>query len=69
VSVGPDGTRYDVICREGIISVEPWPFESTRFTLSVESYQLSQLSFKDDHELQTVLESTPVTELTWEFAK
>jgi hypothetical protein len=69
VSVGPDGTRYDVICHESIISVEPWPFESPRFTLSVESYQLSQLSFKDDRELQTVLESTPVTQLTWEFAK
>ena len=69
VSVGPDGTRYDVICREGHITVQPWPFESPRFSVSVESMQLSQLTFKDDAELQAVLQATPVSDLTWDFAK
>lgn len=69
VSAGPDGTRYDVLCRETGVTVNPWPFEEKSFSVTVESFQLSQLSFKDDHELQTVLDKTPVTELTWEFHK
>lgn len=69
VSVGPDGTRYDVICRDAGITVQPWPFESPRFSVSVESMQLSQITFKDDGELQMVLDATPVTDLIWNFEK
>jgi hypothetical protein len=69
VSVGPDGTRYDVICREGSLTLVPWPFESDRFTVYIESMQLSQLTFKDDKELQTMLDDAPITDLTWTFEK
>ncbi len=69
ISVGPDGTRYDVLCRGDIVTVQPWPFEETQFTLSVETRQLPQLQFKDDRELQTMLQGTPVTNVAWTFAK
>ncbi|MBC8171202.1 MAG: DUF3891 family protein [Anaerolineae bacterium] len=69
VSAGPDGTRYDVICRDGFVTLQPWPFEESNFTVSVETLQLNQLSFKDDLELQVALQATPVTNLVWEFKK
>ncbi len=69
VSMGPDGTQYDVICRDDRITIQPWPFEETQFTVSVETRQLSQLSFKNDPELLSALQQTPVNEVTWEFQK
>jgi hypothetical protein len=69
VSMGPDGTRYDVVCEDDAVSVQPWPFEESQFTVSVESIQLDQLKFKDDAELLETLQSTAVTNLKWEFKK
>ncbi len=69
VSAGPDGTRYDVIFQEDVVTLQPWPFEESAFTLSLEYLEVSQLSFKDDLELKTVLNSAPVTTLTWNFKK
>jgi hypothetical protein len=69
VSAGPDGTHYDVLCRNDLITIQPWPFEETQFTVSVETHQLAQLSFKDDAELQAILQQTPVTNVRWEFRK
>ena len=69
VTAGPDGTRYDVICRDDTVSIQPWPFEENQFTLSVESIQLEQLKYKNDAELLKALQNTPVTNLTWTFNK
>jgi hypothetical protein len=70
VSAGPDGTRYDVMQRRnGTVTVTPWPFETSDFSVVVELRCLSQLSFKDDAELQTALWAAPVEALTWKFAK
>lgn len=69
VSNGPDGTRYDVVYKDEVVSVQPWPFEETQFTVSVESIQLEQLRFKNDPELLKALQQTPVTELSWDFKK
>ena len=69
MTVGPDGTRYDVICRDDGVSIQPWPFEENQFTLSVESVQLEQLDFKNDAELLKALQNTPITDLTWTFHK
>lgn len=69
VSTGPDGTRYEVSCCDGFVRVEPWCFEETQFTVSVETMQLNQLSFKDDQELKAALQAAPVTQQTWEFKK
>jgi hypothetical protein len=69
VSTGPDGTRYDVICRDDTVTIQPWPFQEAQFELYVETIQLEQLSFKNDPELQTALQTTPVTEQMWVFRK
>jgi hypothetical protein len=69
VSSGPDDTRYDVICRDDAVSIQPWPFEENQFTLSVESIQLEQLKYKNDAELLKALQNTPITNLTWTFSK
>jgi hypothetical protein len=69
VSTGPDGTPYHVVRRDEVVSVLPWPFADTEFMLSVESKQVSQLSFKDDPELEATLQKTPVTNLSWCFEK
>jgi hypothetical protein len=69
VSRGPDDVRYDVVCQDDIVSVQPWPFEKKEFTLSVESVQLEGLQFKNDAELLKALRKTPITELTWTFHK
>jgi hypothetical protein len=69
VSAGPDGTRYDVICHDEVVTIRPWPFEETHFAVSVETRQLSQLNFKDDSELQAALHKTSVTHLSWKFLK
>lgn len=69
VSLGPDGTPYDVVRRGEVVTVLPWPFAETQFMLSVESKQIAQLSFKDDPELESVLQKIPVTHLSWHFKK
>ena|SRR5690554_4057827 len=67
VSTGPDGTRYDVVCQDDMVTVRPWPFEDSAFTIAVEAIHLSQLRFEDDAQLQAALRDTPVTELFWSF--
>jgi hypothetical protein len=69
VSAGPDGTRYDVLCQEDRVTVDPWPFQDSHFTVSVEAMCLSELSFEDDSDLQSALQVAPVEYLTWEFEK
>jgi hypothetical protein len=69
VSEGPDGTQYHVVCRDDLLDLQPWPFAETQFTVFVESFQLTKLSFQNDQELRAALETTPVTTLTWEFKK
>ena len=69
VSVGPDGTHYDVFFRDEAVNIKPWPFEENHFMVSVETSQLDQLKFKNDGELLVALQNTPVTNLTWAFKK
>ncbi|UOG75171.1 DUF3891 family protein [Hymenobacter tibetensis] len=69
IYTGADGKRYDVLrpTEEGPITVQPWPFHSKQFTVSVEANLLSQLQFKDDAELAAALRAAPITTLIWEF--
>jgi len=48
ISEGPDGTSYEMKSTdEKQLSVEPWPFDVNRFTVSYETRTLSKLVFKD----------------------
>ncbi|GAB4212439.1 MAG: hypothetical protein OHK0022_48250 [Roseiflexaceae bacterium] len=68
ISPGPDGVRYDIMQRpDGSLCVEPWPFRTERFTVSVDACRLDQLRFKDNNELVKALRTAPVETLEWTF--
>ena len=70
VSVGPDGRRYDVFQREnGMVYVEPWPFDRDTFKVSVEACYLDQLAYDSDEALVEALQTAPVKLIEWDFAK
>ncbi len=70
VSTGPDGTRYDVIQgADKTVMVKPWPFDEEKFTLSIEACYLSQLSFKNDHELLEKLKTSSIRDKIWVLSK
>jgi hypothetical protein len=71
ISQGPDGQRYDIArpTTDGPVTISPWPFAATRFTVSVEASIVSQLQFKDDAELAACLREAPIEALRWELAK
>jgi hypothetical protein len=67
VSDGPDGTHYEVRYCDNRVIIQPWPFAEPQFSVYVEAIMLSQLSFKDDAELQSALKAEPITYLSWAF--
>ncbi|WP_045689002.1 DUF3891 family protein [Hymenobacter sp. AT01-02] len=71
IYTGPDGQRHEVQRpqAEGPITVHPWPFQETQFTVSVEATVLHQLHFQDDAELAGALREAPIETLRWELAK
>jgi hypothetical protein len=70
ISKGPDGQRYDIMQRsDGLITVEPWPFEDDKFTVNVDACDLSQVKFKSSAELTQALQKAPIKVLEWTFVK
>ncbi|GAB3332372.1 hypothetical protein GCM10027299_38790 [Larkinella ripae] len=70
VSPGPDGILYFVFQRaDQSVGVDPWPFSQPEFSLHIETYQLHQLSFKDDGELYNCIQQAPIEEKEWKFRK
>ena len=51
------------------LSVEPWPFEDSTFTVEADVFRLRQLSFKDDQELHEALDQAEVISQPWAFAR
>lgn len=68
---GPDGRRYEVLRPDeaGPVQVEPWPFGSPQFGVSVEAAVVGQLQFQDDAELTQALREAPIQTLRWELRK
>jgi len=61
ISSGPDNQCYQLHApAEGILQVEPWPFESEQFEIRYESRTLSQLKFKNVGEFRKVLMEAPL---------
>lgn len=70
VSVGPDGVSYFILQRtDGSVGMEPWPFDTTEFSVHVETFQLNQLVFKNDKELYNAMQDAPVEVKEWVFRK
>ncbi|MES2733104.1 MAG: DUF3891 family protein [Bacteroidota bacterium] len=70
ITKGPDGRRYEVTQRaDKTLQVEPWPFETNDFTVTVEATYLQQLHFNSDKELLKALRDSPVKEKTWRLLK
>ena len=51
------------------LSVDPWPFEASSFTVEVDTFELRQLSFESDEELYQALDQAAVITKTWTFAR
>lgn len=70
VSKGPDGVQYSVTQqKDGLIKVNPWPFEQKSFTLSVEASYLKQLQFQSEDELSRALKCAPIKVKSWSICK
>lgn len=70
ISKGPDGQRYDIMQRgDGLVTVEPWPFEDEKFTVNVEACDLSQVKFTSNAELNQALQKAPIKILQWTFVQ
>jgi hypothetical protein len=52
-----------------IVSIEPWPFSSTRFDVHVEVRTVQQLTFATDRDLERCLWASPVEDRIWHFQK
>ncbi|MBC8153141.1 MAG: DUF3891 family protein [Bacteroidetes bacterium] len=71
ISKGPDGTRHFIHQRTGdqSLSIDPWPFDATEFSVHVEVYPLSQLHLKNDNELYNAINDAPINMREWVFRK
>jgi hypothetical protein len=49
--------------------VTPWPFESPKFDVTVESTLVRQLQFKSDEELLNILKASEVRQKVWQLRK
>ena len=51
------------------VSVDPWPFASTEFQISVEVHRINQLQFDSENEFADVLSKSLPDTLSWKLAK
>ncbi|NDJ17561.1 DUF3891 family protein [Myxacorys almedinensis] len=70
ISKAHDGKRYDIRqFADGLITVEPWCFETDRFTVNVEVSYLKQIKFDDNASLTEALKIAPRDLVEWTFIK
>uniref|UniRef100_UPI00286AA715 DUF3891 family protein n=1 Tax=Chamaesiphon sp. OTE_20_metabat_361 TaxID=2964689 RepID=UPI00286AA715 len=70
IATGPSGDRHDILEREdGTLSVQPWPFTSSEFTLRIDATYPKQMKFASNQELVDVLQTAPIKSLEWTFRK
>ena len=70
ISTGPDGEIYQLFeVEEGVLTVEPWPFDADTFTVSFESREIQQLQFKDSAEFRDLFINAAVKENAWKIVK
>lgn len=70
VSAGPDEKKYQLhALAKDLLTVDPWPFDESPFTVSAESRLIKQLQFKNSAELRSKFHEAEVNELCWTFQK
>ncbi|MBB5395838.1 DUF3891 family protein [Mucilaginibacter sp. AK015] len=70
VSPGPDNKQYKLSRNSnGTLTIAPWPFETTSFTLSLESRLLATLKFESCDQFKKELAGAPVVEQVWRLQK
>jgi hypothetical protein len=70
INQGADGKIYYVSqSKKGYLTVTPWCFARDKFTVSVESSQLSKIEFADNQSLIDALKVAPRKYLEWTFVK
>lgn len=70
ISTGPDREPYQVFkLKENQLTVEPWPFQESRFLVSFERRTVNKLSFKSSAEFRTHFLAAPVETVEWEIRK
>jgi Protein of unknown function (DUF3891) len=70
IATGPSGDRHDILQRDdGTLSVKPWPFIQSEFTLRIDATYPTQMKFDSNQELVSVLQQAPIKSLEWTFVK
>ncbi|UOE47925.1 DUF3891 family protein [Mucilaginibacter sp. SMC90] len=70
ISNGPaDKTNFLIQLEKGILTVEPWPFETDQFELYFETRLIPQLAFKDAAAFRREFRKTGVKEKRWKIQK
>ncbi|MBD1393199.1 DUF3891 family protein [Mucilaginibacter glaciei] len=70
VSQGPDAQQYKLMRKpNGSLSINPWPFEETNFSLSLETRVLSTLQFKSGSQFKKEMAAAEVVEKVWQMEK
>ncbi|MBZ8181741.1 DUF3891 family protein [Oscillatoria salina] len=66
----PDGTRYDIQQLENsYLTVTPWVFAETKFTVNVDACYLDRLKFESNDEIKAALKTAPRKLREWTFVK
>ncbi|HEX8460889.1 MAG TPA: DUF3891 family protein [Segetibacter sp.] len=70
ISTGPDGAIYHLYEEKpGVLTVEPWPFESDTLKVSFESREIKQLKFESSAEFREAFNHAVVKDNVWEIRK
>jgi hypothetical protein len=70
ISTGPDGLVYNLFEEaDGILTVDPWPFETDTFKVSYESRNIHQLKFENAAEFRNAFINAAVKENVWQLTK
>ena len=70
ISTGPDGVAYRLFqLEEGVLTVEPWPFESQSFKIAYESREINELKFESSAAFRKAFIEAPVKETVWQITK
>lgn len=70
VSKGPDGKEYQLYhLSANQLTLNPWPFETSAFTVYFESRMISQLQFDSSAAFRKAFNEAAVQETVWELVK